>query len=103
MTADAVAPGATTFDGPVNVWVAGKVTISFTAPNSSNYNATRIYVGTTNNINAATLVATEHGAPNASDSTTITLSAGVHYAWLVATNASGVGAPPTATGAFTVA
>lgn len=101
-TADPTPPGSVIFTGPVDVSVAGEATIPFTAPNSSNYSAARIYVNTVDDFATATLETTEYGAPNASDSATLTLSSGIKYAWLVAINGSGVAAPETATGSFTV-
>ncbi|RKD68965.1 hypothetical protein [Rhizobium sp. WW_1] len=81
----------------------GNATINWTAPNSGNYAAARIYWNTTNNFATATAVSPPtSGAPNAFSSATITLTAGVKYAWIVSLNRSGVAGTPVATGAFTV-
>lgn len=82
---------------------AGQANFSWTAPNSPNYAAARLYINTSNTFTGATLVATEYGPPNISDGRVVTgLSAGVKYGFVVAINASGVAASPVATGAFTV-
>jgi hypothetical protein len=99
-TADPVAPGAVS--GASVTPSAGNAQFDWTAPNSSNYFACRIYVNTTNSFGTATLVATEYGAPNAADSRAVPLAANNYYAWLVAINASGVEASAVATGIFVV-
>ena len=100
-TADTVAPGALT---AVSVSPgSGLALFQWTAPNSANYFATRIYINTVNNQGTATLAATEYGPPSAVDQRTIVgLSAGSKYAWLVPINSSGVAGPAAATGSFTV-
>lgn len=78
-------------------------TFTWTAPNSSNYFACRIYVGEADTFENSTLMATEYGGPGLSDQRTIlNLDAGTYYGWLVAINASGVPAPAVAVGEFTV-
>jgi hypothetical protein len=100
-TADPVSPGAVT--GVTVTEGVGQALFEWTAPNSSNYFACRIYISSTNNINTATLMATEYGPPSAVDNRAILgLAAGVRYGWLIAINASGVPATATATGAFTI-
>lgn len=100
-TADPVAPGVVT--GASIVGGAGQVTFNWTAPNSSNYFAARLYLNTTNSMTGAVLAATEYGAPAAADSRVVTgLSAGVRYGFIVAINASGVAASAVATGSATV-
>lgn len=82
---------------------AGTIDLEWTAPNSGNYYATRIYGGTTNNFGSALLLAVEYGAPNSFDEIEITgLSAGTYYLWLVAINGSGIPATEVPTGAVTV-
>ncbi len=82
---------------------AGEITFNWTAPNSPNYAAARLYWNTTDDFDTATLAATEYGAPNSADSRTVTgISAGTRYGWVVATNGSGIAASPVATGAVTV-
>ncbi len=82
----------------------GNATINWTAPNSSNYAAARIFWNTVNNFATASAVSPPtNGAPNAFSTATITLAAGVKYAWVVSLNRSGVEGTPVATGAFTVA
>lgn len=82
---------------------AGTVDIEWTAPNSGNYFATRVYGGTTNDFSASVLLAVEFGAPNAFDQLQITsLSAGTYYFWLSAINGSGIPATEVPTGAITV-
>jgi len=81
----------------------GQVTFNWTAPNSSNYFAARLYLNTTNSMTGAVLAVTEYGSPAAADSRVVTgLSAGVRYGFIVAINASGVAASAVATGAATV-
>jgi hypothetical protein len=100
-TADPVPPGAVA--GVTVTEGVGQALFEWTAPNSSNYFACRIYISSTNNINTATLMATEYGPPSAVDNRAILgLAPGVRYGWLVAINASGVPASATATGAFTI-
>lgn len=100
-TADPVAPGAVT---AVSVTPgAGQAEFEWTSPNSANYAACRIYIGTVNDIGLATLAATEYGPPSAIDSrTVVSLTAGTKYAWLASANASGIEGTPVATGAFIV-
>lgn len=100
-TADPVVPGAVTA-ATVTEGV-GQAMFEWTAPNSSNYYACQIRIGTTNNANASTLVATEYGPPSAVDNRTVLgLSAGIYYAWLLAINPSGRAAAPVALGPFTI-
>ncbi len=81
----------------------GEATFNWTAPNSANYFACRIHVGTADVFGSSTIVATEYGPPSAIDLRAVTgLTAGTYYAWLVAINPSGVAAAEVATGAFTV-
>lgn len=81
----------------------GSITYFWTAPNSANYSASRLYWSTTNSFGTATLAATEFGSPNAVDSRLVTgISPGVRYIWVVAINGSGVAAAPVTTGPVTV-
>lgn len=100
-TADPVAPGAV---ASVSVSTGiGQALFEWTAPNSANYYACRIYIGTTNALVDATLVATEYGPPSAVDNRRVLgLSAGTYYGWLVAINPSGRPAAAVPTGAFVV-
>lgn len=100
-TADPVAPGVVT---AVSVTPGtGQALFQWTAPNSPNYFAARLYVNTTNTFGTATLSATEYGPPSAVDNRTVLgLSAGTRYGWVVSINPSGVAAAPVATGAFIV-
>lgn len=100
-TADPVAPAVVT--GVSATPGVGEAEFNWTAPNSANYYACRIYINTVNDVGTATLVATEYGPPSAVDLRAITgLVAGTYYGWLVAINASGVAAAEVATGTFTV-
>lgn len=100
-TADPVAPAPVT--GAAATGGVGQVTLSWTAPNSSNYFGSRLYINTSNTMTGATLAATEYGPPSSADSRLITgLAAGTRYGFVVAINPSGVSATPVATGAFTV-
>lgn len=82
---------------------AGQASFSWTAPNSPNYSAVRIYVNTVNSFSGATLVATEYGPPNIADGRVVTgLTPGVKYGFLVSINASGVASAAVSTGSFTV-
>lgn len=101
-TADPTPPGVVAGVG-VTTPGAGQASFTWTAPNSANYAAARIYVNTTNTMTGATLVATEYGPPNLSDGKVVTgLGAGTKYGFVVAINSSGVPATAVATGAFTV-
>ncbi|MEY9629888.1 hypothetical protein [Sinorhizobium fredii] len=100
-TADPVAPGAV---NSVSVTpAAGQATFQWTAPNSSNYFACRIYINTVNDLGTATLAATEYGPPSATDLRVVaSLAAGTYYAWLRSINPSGVEGTAVATGSFVV-
>lgn len=99
--ADPVAPGIAT--GVSGTGGSGQATINWTAPNSANYAAARIYRHTAAVFGSATLIATEYGPANTADSYVNTgLAAGTYYYWVVAANASGVGATEQPTGAVTV-
>ena len=100
-TSDPVAPAVVT---AVSVTPGiGEAEFNWTAPNSANYYAARIYINTVNTFGTATLVATEYGPPSAVDLRAVTgLTAGSYYGWIVAINASGVAAAEVATGTFTV-
>lgn len=81
-----------------NVTVSGGTTgaVAFTAPDSPNYAATRIYRGPTTTFADATLVRTEYGLRNAADSWNNTgLAAGTYRYWGEPINASGVAGPRT--------
>jgi hypothetical protein len=100
--ADPVAPGIVTSvsaSGGV-----GEVTFGWTAPNSANYAATRIYRHTADDFGASSEVTPrEYGPANSVDIRVDTgLSAGTYYYWLVAVNGSSVGATEVATGSVTV-
>jgi hypothetical protein len=100
-TADPVAPGAVTSVSATPG--SGQATFQWTAPNSSNYFACRIYINTVNNLGTATLAATEYGPPSAVDNRTVVgLAAGTKYAWLRSINPSGVEGTAVATGSFVV-
>jgi hypothetical protein len=100
-TADPISPGIVT--GVSGAGGSGQVTFNWTAPNSSNYVGSRLYLNSTNSMTGATLVATEYGPPNIADSRVVTgVSAGTRYGFVVAINGSGIGAAAVATGALTV-
>ncbi|MCB1464971.1 MAG: hypothetical protein KDJ90_21720 [Nitratireductor sp.] len=100
-TADPVAPAAVT--GVSGTGGSGSFTFDWTAPNSGNYFAARLYLNTADDFGTATLVATEYGAPSDVENREITgLSADDYYGWVEAINASGVAASPVATGVKTV-
>jgi hypothetical protein len=100
-TADPVSPGiATSVSATGGV---GQIAFNWTAPNSANYVAARLYTNTTNTMVGATLRGTEYGPPSSADSRTITgLTAGTYYGFVEAINASGTPATAVATGAKTV-
>lgn len=101
-TADPVAPGAVT-SVSVDASTPGQAEFGWTAPNSANYFACRIYINTVNDVGTATLAATEYGPPSAVDLRVVTsLAPGTYYAWLRAINPSGVPAAAVATGSFVV-
>jgi hypothetical protein len=82
---------------------AGEVSFSWTAPNSSNYFASLLYLGEDNSITSATLVSTEYGSANDVETVTIPdIPAGTFFGWVVAINASGVRAAAVPTGEITV-
>ncbi len=100
-TADPVAPGLVT--SPSLTGGVAQVNFGWTAPNSPNYFAARLYLNTVNSFAGATLVATEYGVAAANDARTVTgLTAGTYYGFIVAINSSGVpqavSATPVATG-----
>ena len=81
----------------------GSATIDWTAPNSENYAGARIYWNTTNTFATASAISPPtYGSPGAFSSATVTLTAGVKYAWVASLNRSGIEGTPVATGAFTV-
>jgi hypothetical protein len=100
-TADPVAPGPAT--NPSLTGGVGEVTFDWTAPNSPNYYASRLYLNTANDFATSTLVATEYGAAAANDARTVTgLSAGAYYGFVEAINPSGKPAAAVATGSAIV-
>ncbi len=101
-TADPVAPGPVTAVS-VDVSTPAEAEFGWTAPNSANYFACRIYINTVDNLGTATLAATEYGPPSATDLRVVTsLTAGTYYAWLRSINPSGVQGTAVATGSFAV-
>ena len=101
-TPPAVATGVSAI-GVSEIGGAGQIAFAWTAPNSPNYAATRIYTNSTNTFVGATLRATECGTPSSADSRTVTgLTAGTYYGFVEAINASGIAATAVATGARTV-
>lgn len=100
-TADPTAPGIVT--GVSATGGAGQIAFSWTAPNSANYTAARLYTNSTNTFVGATLRGTEYGPPSSADSRVITgLTAGTYYGFVEAINGSGVPATAQPTGAKTV-
>lgn len=100
-TADPVAPAIVTGAGMVGG--VGQTTFNWTAPNSANYYAARLYLNTSNTMTGATLVGVEYGAPAAPDSRSIGgLTAGTYYGFVQAINPSGVPASAVATGSASV-
>lgn len=82
----------------------GEATFNWTAPNSPNYAAARMFWNTVDNFSTASAVSPpEYGSAGSFDSRTFPLTAGVRYGWIVAINRSGVPAAEVPTGAFTVA
>lgn len=81
----------------------GEIVFNWTAPNSPNYTASRLYWNNTNSFGTATLAALVYGAPNSPNSRTVGgVSAGTRYGWVVAINYSGVASAPVATGPIDV-
>jgi hypothetical protein len=97
VVADSTAPNPA-----INVSATGGVGIvdlSWSDNNSSNYAGARIYRNTADDFSTATLVHTEYGPPNASDSYQDSgLIADDYYYWIVSINGSGVAATETAAG-----
>jgi len=101
-TADPVPPGPVTAVS-VDTSTPGEAVFQWTAPNSSNYFACRIFINTVDDLATATLAATEYGPPSSVDLRTVTsLAPGTYYAWLRSINPSGVMSPAVATGAFNI-
>jgi hypothetical protein len=101
-TADPVAPDPVSAVS-VDVSTPAEAAFQWTAPNSANYYACRIYINTTNDLGTATLAATEYGPPSATDLRVVTsLAAGTYYGWLRSINPSGVPGTAVATGSFVV-
>ncbi|MEY9198664.1 hypothetical protein ABIA16_003780 [Sinorhizobium fredii] len=101
-TADPVAPAPVTAVS-VDVSTPGQAEFGWTAPNSSNYFACRIYINTVDDLGTATLAATEYGPPSATDLRVVTsLAAGTYYGWLRSINPSGIPGTAVATGSFVV-
>lgn len=99
--ADSTPPS--TVIGAAAVGGVGQVSFSWTAPNSANYSAARLYLNSVDSFTGATLVGTEYGPPNISDERAVTgISAGTYYGFIVAINASGVASADVPTGSFTV-
>ncbi|SMF65979.1 hypothetical protein SAMN02982989_3426 [Xaviernesmea oryzae] len=93
-TADPVPPGPVTAVS-VDVSTPGQAVFQWTAPNSANYFACRIFINTVDDLATATLAATEYGPPSAEDLRTVTsLTPGNYYAWLSAINPSGKPSDP---------
>lgn len=98
---DAVAPGVVT--GASATGGAGVVDVGWTAPNSANYVAARVYRNTANDFGTSTLVRTEYGAASSVGAWQDTgLAADDYYYWIAAINGSGVAATEVATGVVTV-
>lgn len=76
---------------------------NWTAPNSANYFAARIYIGTSNVFENATLAIIENGSANQDENVLVEgLQAGGYYGFIEAINASGVAAEPVETGLLNV-
>jgi len=100
-TADPVAPSPVTEVSTTPG--SGEAQFDWRSSSSSNYFASRIYIGTVDDFGASTLSATEPGPIDTLDTRTVTgLAADDYYAWIVAINTSGTPATPVATGVFTV-
>lgn len=86
----------------------GQAAGAFTAPNSENYGATRLYRGTSTTFSAATLIRTFNGAAGqATDfvdrgANDAGLAPGTYRYWVRAVNRSGFGSPSSTTGPVTV-
>lgn len=99
--ADVVPPGVAT-----DVSASGDentIAYNWTSPNSANYLAARLYLGTEETFVDASLVATEYGPAGTADSRTMTgIEAGTWYGWVQAINVSGRAATAVPTGPITV-
>lgn len=99
--ADVVPPGVATdvsASGGVNA-----ITFDWTSPNSANYLAARLYLGTDESFAFASLVATEYGPAGTADSRSLSgIEAGTWYGWVQAINVSGRPATAVPTGPITV-
>lgn len=100
-SADPVAPAVA--ENVMGTGGVGTFQFDWTAPNSSNYFAARLYLGTTPDFGSATLVATEYGAANDTETRIFdSLAANTYYGWVVSINASGVAATEVGTGSVVV-
>lgn len=100
--ADTVAPGPVT-GASATPGGAGVLDYAWVAPASPNYYGARIYRGTVNDINSASVVRLEPGLMGLADSWQETgIAAGTYYTWIVAVNGSRKEASPVATGPDTV-
>lgn len=100
-TADITPPGPITALSATGG--SGQVSLAWANPNSSNFHAVNVYRNTVNDINTATLVHTEFGAPSSADAYVDSgLAAGTYYYWLKSRNVSAVEGTAVASGAETV-
>jgi hypothetical protein len=98
---DASAPGSVTSVSATPG--SGTVDLEWTAPNSANYVASRVYRNTVDDFGTSTLVRTEYGAASTVDAWQDTgLAADDYYYWISAINGSGVEATEVATGSVAV-
>ena len=103
--ADQVSTGSATAPGSVlnlaaDTSVPTEVKLTWTAPNSSNFFAARVYRNTTSVFGSATLLATIFGSPNQGqeyDDTGETTGASFYY-WVVSINRSNVEGPSASVG-----
>ena len=90
VVADATSPGApTNFTAQKNA--DGSATLAWTNPNASNYFATKVYAGTTSNMNQASVITTSYGSAGGQRSTSVQPQSGANFYWVKAVNRSNVG------------
>ena len=81
----------------------GDADLAWRNPPESNFDHVEVYESATPSFSSATQLGSDiSGTPNDDETLTVSLSAGVHYLWLVSSSASGLKSAPTASATVTV-